>query len=689
MEEEERIAQLRTQLNEYNRLYYIENSPTITDREFDALMQELVQLEKKHPNLYDENSPSQRVGSDISNQFQQIKHSRPMLSLSNTYSEEEVEGFYNRVKEALGEPFSIVCELKFDGTSISLHYKRGKFIYAVTRGDGEKGDDVTANIRTIKTIPLSLEHIPSLPEEFEVRGEILMPWKVFEELNKKREEQEEPLFANPRNAASGSLKLQSSKEVARRKLDASLYYLLSDELPFDSHFENLNLLRSWGFRVSKEMKRCQSLEEIMDFIHYWDEGRKKLPIATDGIVLKVDSFAQQQRLGLTAKSPRWAVAFKFKAEQEVSTLNEVTFQVGRTGVITPVANFDPILLSGTIVKRATLHNADFMDSLDLHFGDRVLVEKGGEIIPKIVGVDLGEERTFLRGEKVRFISLCPECGATLRRKEGEVGYYCPNSSQCPPQKKGRIEHFVSRKAMNIEGIGEEVVDILYSNGLVKEITDLYSLRAEELIRLDGFAKKGAENLIKSIEKSKKVPFERVLFALGIRYVGENVAKKLAFSHKNIDALIQADVQTLMGTEDIGEKIAQSLKDYFSDSQNISLIEELKNIGLCFAVDESRIDRRVGEGALSGRTLVVSGVFSKHSREEYKQMIEQNGGKVSTSISSKTSYILAGENMGPSKLQKARELSIPILSENDFLSMIGEREDTLFGERENRSYCIFL
>lgn len=661
----ERIDQLRTDLHRHNYNYYVLNTPEISDKEFDDMMRELQDLEKEHPEYQDENSPTMRVGSDLNKNFTQVTHKYPMLSLGNTYSENEVTDFYDRVKKALNEDFEICCELKYDGTSISLTYENGKLVRAVTRGDGEKGDDVTDNVKTIRTIPLVL-HGNNYPEHFEIRGEILMPWEVFEELNREKEAREEPLFANPRNAASGTLKLQNSAIVASRKLDAYLYYLLGEELPCDGHYENLQTAAGWGFKISEHTKKTHSLEEIFEYIRYWDTERKNLPVATDGIVLKVNSMRQQKSLGFTAKSPRWAIAYKFQAERALTRLNRVTYQVGRTGAITPVANLDPVQLSGTIVKRASLHNADIIEGLDLHIGDMVYVEKGGEIIPKITGVDK-DARGMLIGEKVKFITHCPECGSKLVRYEGEAAHYCPNETACPPQIKGKIEHFISRKAMNIDGLGPETVDTFYRLGLIKDTADLYQLTAEDIKNLDRMGEKSAENIIKGIKASKEVPFERVLFALGIRFVGETVAKKIAKSFNNIEELENADLEKLTSIDEIGEKIAQSILIYFSSPLNVNLIERLKSAGLQLYRKEEDLNEYTDK--LAGQSIVISGVFTYHSRDEYKDLIEKNGGKNVGSISTKTSFILAGENMGPSKLEKAHKLGIKIISEDEFLTLI--------------------
>lgn len=660
----ERIEELRAELHRHNYNYYVLNAPEISDKQFDDMMRELQDLEKEHPEYQDENSPTMRVGSDINKNFTQVAHKYPMLSLGNTYSESEVAEFYERIKKALNEDFEICCELKYDGTSISLTYEDGKLIRAVTRGDGEKGDDVTDNVKTIRCIPLVLHG--NYPPSFEIRGEILMPWVVFEELNREKEAREEPLFANPRNAASGTLKLQNSAIVASRKLDSYLYYLLGENLPCDGHYENLQTAAQWGFKISEHMKKAHTLQEVMDYINYWDTERKNLPVATDGIVLKVNSLRQQKNLGYTAKSPRWAIAYKFQAERALTRLNKVTYQVGRTGAITPVANLDPVQLSGTIVKRASLHNADIIEGLDLHIGDMVYVEKGGEIIPKITGVDK-EARTMLIGEKVKFITRCPECGSQLIRYEGEAAHYCPNETACPPQIKGKIEHFISRRAMNIDGLGPETVDMFYRKGLIANAADLYALTADDIKDLERMGEKSADNIIKGIASSKEVPFERVLFALGIRFVGETVAKKIAKSFANIEELEQADMATLTNIDEIGEKIAQSIVSYFANASNRQLVERLKEAGLQFSRSEEDLSGYTDK--LSGQSIVISGVFQHHSRDEYKALIEKNGGKNSGSISSKTSFILAGDNMGPAKLEKAQKLGIKIMNEDEFLELI--------------------
>ncbi len=664
MTPEDRIKQLRIELHKHNYNYYILNAPEITDKEFDDMLRELQDLEELHPEFKDDNSPTMRVGSDLNKNFNQVPHKYPMLSLGNTYSEGEITDFYERVRKALNEDFEICCEMKYDGTSISLIYENGQLIRAITRGDGEKGDDVTDNVKTIRTIPLVL-HGSNYPDSFEIRGEILMPWEVFEELNRERELREEPLFANPRNAASGTLKLQNSSVVASRKLDAYLYYLLGESLPCDGHYENLQEAQNWGFKISSLMRKCHTLNEIFDFINYWDSERKNLPVATDGIVLKVNSLKQQKNLGFTAKSPRWAIAYKFQAEKALTRLNAVTYQVGRTGAVTPVANLEPVQLSGTMVKRASLHNADIIEGLDLHIGDMVYVEKGGEIIPKITGVDTTAR--FMIGEKICFIRKCPECGSELIRYEGEAAYYCPNETACPPQIKGKIEHFISRKAMNIDGLGPETVDLFYRLGLIKNTADLYELTIDDIKSLDRMGDKSAENIIKGIELSKQVPFERVLFALGIRFVGETVAKKLAKAFDDITELEQADIESLKNIDEIGEKIAGSLLNYFSNETNIDLVNRLKNKALRLYRTEEELTDRTDK--LAGKSIVISGVFTHHSRDEYKEIIDKNGGKNVGSISSKTSFILAGENMGPAKLEKANKLGVKIINEEEFLALI--------------------
>ena len=664
MTEIERIDQLREELHLHNYNYYVLNAPVISDIEFDKLMRELQDLEAKHPEHFDENSPSMRVGSDINKNFTQVEHKYPMLSLGNTYSEAEVTDFYERVSKSLNEEFEICCEMKFDGTSISLTYENGKLVRAVTRGDGVKGDDVTDNVKTIRSIPLVL-HGNDYPQNFEIRGEILMPWDVFEKLNREREAREEPLFANPRNAASGTLKSQNSAVVASRQLDAYLYYLLGENLPCDGHYENLQKAAEWGFKISHITRKVRTLDEVFEFIKYWDIERKNLPVATDGIVLKVNSLRQQRNLGYTAKSPRWAIAYKFQAEQALTKLIKVTYQVGRTGAITPVANLEPVQLSGTVVRRASLHNADIIASLDLHVGDMVYVEKGGEIIPKITGVDAASRKPD--SEKITFITHCPECGSKLIRYEDEAAHYCTNETACPPQIKGKIEHFISRKAMNIEGLGPETVDLFYQEGMIHNVADLYHLQATDICRLERMGEKSAENIIQGILRSKEVPFERVLFALGIRFVGETVAKKIAKAFRSIDALMSATLDDLIHVDEIGEKIAQSILLYFANEKNRALIERLREAGLKLEADET--DYSGYTDKLQGKSIVISGVLAHHSRDEYKEMIEKHGGKNVGSISKKTSFVLAGENMGPSKLEKAQKLGITILNEDEFLAMI--------------------
>lgn len=665
--EEERIRELRELLHKYNSLYYVQNSPAISDFEYDILMHELQDLEAIHPELFDKNSPTQRVGSDISKGFTQSEHKYPMLSLDNTYSESEVSEFFNRVQSALNEFFEICCELKYDGLSISLIYHDGHLVQAVTRGDGVRGDVVTANVKTIRSIPLVLQG-EGYPDDFEIRGEILMPWSSFEKLNAERELQEEPLFANPRNAASGTLKLLNSEEVAKRQLDSYLYYLLGENLPYDGHYENMQLASKWGFKVSDNMKKCNSLNDVLEFISYWNIERKNLPVATDGIVLKVNSLKQQRILGYKAKSPRWAIAYKFQTERVLTRLNSVSYQIGRTGAVTPVANLEPVQLSGTLVKRASLHNADIIKGLDLHIGDMVYVEKGGEIIPKITGVDL-DSRSMLIGDSVNFASVCPECGTKLVRYEGESAHYCPNSNSCPPQIKGRIEHFVSRKAMNIVGFGPETIDLLYKANIIRDITGLYSLNASDISRLEGLGDKSAKKIIENIANSTNISFERVLFAIGIRFIGETVAKILAKHFKSIQALSIAKYEELIQVEEIGDKIARSIIEYFSDPRNIELINKLTDIGLNMSISFYSDGSSKSPDKLLNKSIVVSGVFSKYSRDEYKAMIEQNGGKNTSNISGNTSFILAGDNMGPSKREKAEQLGIKIIGEDEFLDML--------------------
>lgn len=664
MDEKQRILQLRKDLQEHNYKYYVLNQPSISDQDFDFMMHELQDLEARHPEMADPDSPTQRVGSDISTEFKQVAHKYPMLSLSNTYNEQDVADFYESVRKGLGgEDFEICCEMKYDGLSISLTYVDGRLVQGVTRGDGVHGDDVTANVRTIRSIPLVLKD-GDWPREFEIRGEILLPWKEFERLNAEREAAEEQLFANPRNAASGTLKSLNPAVAAERHLDAYLYYLLGDEINGDGHYENLTKAKAWGFKISEGMRKVKTLQEIYDFINYWDTERKNLPVATDGIVLKVNSLRQQRALGYTAKSPRWAIAYKFKAERECTRLNEVTYQVGRTGQITPVANMEPVQLAGTTVRRATLNNEDFIRSLDLHEGDYVFVEKGGEIIPKIVGVDTSRRDT--QAQPVQFISRCPECGAELVRYEGEAAHYCPNDAGCPPQIKGRIEHFISRKAMNIDSLGPETVDEYYRRGLIRNVADLYDIRVEQ-INGDGSRQKSAQKVVDGIAASRQVPFERVVFALGIRFVGETSARLLARKFKNMDALASATLQQLTDVDGIGEVIAKSVITYFANPVNREIVSRLRGYGLQMSLSEEQIQSAGNK--LEGKSIVISGVFARHSRDEYKRIIEENGGKNVGSISGKTSFILAGDNMGPAKLQKAEKLGVPIVDEETFLSML--------------------
>ena len=685
MTDQQRIEQLRRELHEHNYRYYVQNQPSISDYDFDQLMHELQRLEAKHPELYDPNSPTQRVGSDLQSEFRQVAHKYPMLSLANTYSEQDVRDWYQSVQKGLaGEPFEVCCEMKYDGLSISLTYVDGRLTQAVTRGDGVHGDDVTQNVKTIRSIPLVLEQsdpsdlfgTPAYPREFEIRGEILMPWASFERLNAEREAVEEPLFANPRNAASGTLKSLDSRVVAARQLDAYLYYLLGEQLPADGHYENLEAARSWGFKISEGMKKVRTVEEVLAFIDYWDRERKNLPVATDGIVLKVNSLRQQRSLGFTAKSPRWAIAYKFKAERACTELLEVTYQVGRTGAVTPVANMAPVQLAGTTVRRATLNNEDFIKSFDLHIGDHVYVEKGGEIIPKIVGVDI-DQRPII-AQPVQFIRRCPECGTPLVKlgegsdatvpagsPAGSSAWYCPNDAGCPPQIKGRIEHFIARKAMNIDSLGPETVDEYYRRGLIHNVADLYDIDVQQ-INGDGSRTKSAQRIVNGIQQSKEVPFERVVFALGIRFVGETSARLLARHFKSMDALMNAGLEDLQEVEGIGEVMARSIISYFHNPQNREIVERLRSYGLQFELSTANAQLST---KLEGQSIVISGVFQHHSRDEYKLLIEQNGGKNVGSISGKTSFILAGENMGPTKLQKAEKLGIRIVSEAEFLEMI--------------------
>lgn len=667
-DEIKRIEELRDSLHRHNYNYYVLNAPEISDYDFDMLLKELERLEALHPECDDPTSPTRRVGSDISNSFEQVPHIYPMLSLANTYSVEEVDQWADRVRDGLsGQKVTVVGELKFDGTGISLIYEHGRLVRAVTRGDGEKGDDVTANVRTIRSIPLRL-HGEGYPNFFEIRGEIVLPWASFDRLNAERESAGEALFANPRNAAAGTLKLQNSAEVARRGLDAYLYYLLGDNLPFDNHYDNMMAARSWGFKVSDAMTRLHDISEIDAYIRHWDTARKELPVATDGLVLKVDSLVQQLNLGFTAKSPRWAVAYKFKAERALTRLRFVSFDVGRMGIITPVANLEPVLLSGTVVKRASLHNADIMRTLGIHEGDMLYVEKGGEIIPKITGVDVDARPEGAR--PVEFVANCPACGTPLVRIEGEAAWVCPNKYGCPPQIIGRIEHFVGRRMMNIDGIGEETAAQLYEKGLVRNIADLYDLTPEMLLGLEGFARKSAERVVDGITASKDVPFERVVFALSIPYVGETTAKKIARTVRSLDRLMEMPAEQLEAIEDVGPRIAASIVEYFASPVNREVVERLKQAGIRTEMPEQENAGPVSD-ALAGKSVVISGVFARHSRDEYKAMIERHGGKNVGSISKKTDFVLAGENMGPAKLEKARSLGIPIISEDDILSMTGE------------------
>ncbi|MDO5332794.1 MAG: NAD-dependent DNA ligase LigA [bacterium] len=663
--DQQRILQLRSELNHHNHAYYVLNAPEISDREFDMLLKELERLEAENPDMADPLSPTQRVGSDLSGAFEQTEHIFPMLSLGNTYSIADVDDWFDRVRSGLGgEEFTIVGEMKFDGTSISLIYEHGRLVRAVTRGDGERGDIVTENVKTIRSIPLQLQG-QGWPDFFEIRGEILMPWSAFERLNREREFNEEPLFANPRNAASGTLKTQNSREVSRRGLDAYFYYLLGPELPFDNHFDNMMAARSWGFKVSDIMTRLHSLKEVDDFITHWDEARRSLPVATDGLVFKVDSLRQQLNLGYTAKSPRWAMAYKFAAERALTRLRFVSFEVGRMGIVTPVANLEPVLLSGTIVKRASLHNEDIIKGLGIHEGDMLYVEKGGEIIPKITGVDASQRQPGAR--PIEFVSHCPACGAPLVRIEGEAAWQCPDKFNCPPQIAGRVEHFVGRKMMNIEGIGEETAQQLYDAGLVRNIADLYDLQPSQLERLEGFGRRSAERAVESIRATTSVPYDRVIYALSIPYVGDTVAKKVARAFPDIDTLMAASAAELAATKDIGPRIAESIVDYFGNPINRSIVERLRAAGLQMRQSEEANEGRTD--LLQGKSFVISGVFALHSRDEYKAMIELNGGKNVGSISKKTDYVLAGENMGPAKREKAASLGIPIIDEQQFLAML--------------------
>lgn len=662
----ERVEQLRRELNRHNYLYYVMNAPEISDREFDMMLKELEELERTHPELDDPLSPTRRVGSDINVAFEQIEHVRPMLSLANTYNIDEVDKWVAGVRNLLGEDSIVIDgEMKFDGTSISLIYENGRLVRAVTRGDGTRGDVVTENIKTIRSIPLEIPADTGRPDNFEIRGEVLLPWEAFDRLNRDREANDEPLFANPRNAASGTLKLQNSAEAASRGLDAYFYYVLSDSLPSDTHFNNLQAAASWGFKITPVLKQMRSIDEVDEFINYWDVERKKLPVATDGLVFKVDSLRKQLNLGFTSKSPRWAIAYKFPAERALTRLRYVSFEVGRMGVITPVANLEPVLLSGTIVKRASLHNEDIVRKLDIHTGDMLYVEKGGEIIPKITGVDIKSRHSDAR--PIEFVNVCPACGTPLVKIPGEASTECPNKYGCPPQIIGRIEHFAARRMMNIDGIGGETARQLYDSGLVRSTADIYSLTPNQLLELEGFGPRSANRIVEGAEASKQVPFARVIYALSIPYVGETVSKKLAHAVGNIDRLMAMTVEELTAIDDIGPAIAESITEYFADKRNLENIERLRDAGLQMQA-EQQADAG-GSDALAGMTIVISGTFAHHSRDEYKALIELHGGKNSGSISKKTSAILAGENMGPSKLEKANALGIPLLSEDDFLKLI--------------------
>lgn len=668
MTPQERIKELRSQLDRHNRLYYVDNAPEISDREFDMLMHELERLEAEHPEMDDPLSPTRRVGSDLSDKFVQVKHVRPMMSLANTYSIDEVDAWFKRVKDSLmDQTFNIVGEMKFDGTSISLHYRNGRLQRAVTRGDGEKGDDVTANVKTIRSIPLVLEG-SGWPDEFEIRGEILLPWKEFDRLNAERAFNEEPLFANPRNAAAGTLKTLDPKVVAARGLDARFYYLLSDYLPFDNHYDNMLAARSWGFKVSTAMQLMNTLQEVDDYIAYWDEERRKLPVATDGLVFKINNLRQQLNLGYTSKSPRWAVAYKFPAERADTKLRFVSFEVGRMGIITPVANLEPVLLSGTIVKRASLHNEDIINQLDICEGDYLYVEKGGEIIPKITGVDLAKRTQG--AEKVQFVTDCPECGTKLVRVPGEAAWQCPNKYGCPAQQIGRIEHFVGRHMMDIDGIGKEMAAMLFNRGVIRNVADLYDMTSEQIAALPGCGEKKPEQIMRGVEESKTVPFDRVIFALSIPFVGETVSRRIARSVENIDNLMSMTSEQLQQIDDVGPNIAESIYNFFRTPVNIEIVERLRAAGVQMQIDQSSKEGRTD--LLAGKTIVISGTFTYNSRERYKELIEMNGGKASGSVSSKTSYVLAGENMGPAKLEKAKKHGIPIIDEARFLEMIGQK-----------------
>lgn len=661
-----RMEELAQIIDGHNHRYYVLNSPAISDREFDLLLEELIALERAHPELASPDSPTQRVGGAITKEFRTVVHKYPMLSLGNTYSEQELMEFVERVEKLLpGEQIRFVCELKFDGVAIGLTYRKGRLVHAVTRGDGVQGDDVTANVKTIRSIPLRLDAHP-LPEEFEIRGEIIMPRAVFDRINDERNDIGEAPFANPRNAAAGTLKLQDSAEVARRRLDCFLYALYGENLPFQGHEEALKAAGSWGFKISSDHVVCNDLASVMDYIHRWDRERENLPFDIDGVVVKVDNFRQQQELGFTAKSPRWAISYKYKAQSASTRLLGVSYQVGRTGAVTPVANLDPVQLAGTTVKRASLHNADQIEKLDLHEGDTVFVEKGGEIIPKITGADPTKRPEH--AHRIGFIHLCPECGTDLVRREGEAQHYCPNTAGCPPQIKGRIEHFTSRKAMNIDGLGTETIDVLVGKGLIRDVADIYTLRQEQLESLERFGEKSASNIIAGINTSRSVPFERVLFAIGIRFVGDTVAKKLARHFHSIDRIMSATLESLQEAPEVGEKIAASVHDFFADPKHVELIERLRGSGLRFELDQDSIPKLISEN-LKGLTLVITGTFVKHSRDEYKKMIESHGGKCGSGVTGKTSYLLAGEDCGPSKLEKARSLGVKVISEDEFLALV--------------------
>lgn len=663
--EQQRILDLRDIINRHNHNYYVLNTPEISDRDFDMLLKELEALEAAHPEMDDPLSPTRRVGSDLLSGFESVEHIHPMLSLSNTYSIDEVDQWFGRVRSGLGDaPFDVVGEMKFDGTSISLIYEHGRLVRAVTRGDGERGDVVTENVKTIKSIPLRLSG-EGWPEMFEIRGEILMPWSAFERLNKEREFNEEPLFANPRNAAAGTLKTLDTREVARRGLDAYFYYLLGPDLPADNHYDNMMAARSWGFKVSEIMTLLHSLDEVDAFIKHWDEHRKELPVATDGLVFKVNSLRQQLNLGFTAKSPRWAIAYKFPAERALTRLDHVSFEVGRMGVVTPVANLDPVLLSGTVVKRASLHNADIIKALDIHEHDMLYVEKGGEIIPKITGVD---ENGRLPGTApVTFVTHCPACGTPLKRVPGEAAWICPDRFHCPPQIVGRIEHYVGRKMMNIDGVGEETAQALYDAGYVRDVADLYDLTYDQLLRLPGFGPRSAEKVLDGLKASLDMPYDRVIYGLSIPYVGDTVAKKVAKAFPDIDTLMAATFDELSATKDIGPRIAESIIEYFNNPRNRRMVERLRRVGLQMSMPET--EEGETSDRLGGKTFVISGTFSRHSRDEYKDLIERNGGRNVGSISKKTDYVLAGENMGPAKREKAAALGIPVIDEDTFLAMI--------------------